>query len=103
MPTIKRTPLFDAWFERLSDDALKARLLLRLRKAQMGGLGDVVPVGQGVFEMHDHTHPGWRMYYTQRGGVLVFMLGGDDSSQQLTDIAAAQAVAAVLDDSDQEE
>jgi putative addiction module killer protein len=103
MLTVKRTRLFDAWFANLGDDAVKSRLLLRLRKTQMGLVRDAKPVGQGVFEMHEPICPGWRMYYTRRAGVLVFILGGSDSSQPHKDIAAAQAVATALDDSDQEE
>ncbi len=102
MLTIKRTRLFDAWLANQDDAVIQSRLLLRLRKAQMGALGEVHSVGQGVFEMHEAVCPEWRMYYTQRGRVLVFILGGSENSQPLTDIAAAQAVAAALDDSDQE-
>ena len=35
----------------------------RLEKAQQGNLGDVGPVGEGVFEMREFFGPGWRMYY----------------------------------------
>lgn len=35
-------------------------------------------VGHGVLEMREHFGPGWRMYYVQRGTVLIVMLGGDD-------------------------
>ena len=39
------------------------RLERRLDKAKRGLLGDVEPVGEGVFEMREHFGPGWRMYY----------------------------------------
>ena len=29
------------------------------------------PVGDGVFEMREFFGPGWRMYYVQRGDVLI--------------------------------
>ena len=51
MVTIRRLPRFDAWLSGLRDAKTKARLLARLRKAQLGNLGDVRPVGRGVFEM----------------------------------------------------
>ena len=56
------------------------------------------PVGSGVFEMREHFGPGWRMYYVQRGAVLVVMLGGGDKSSQAADIAKAIALAAILED-----
>ena len=74
------------------------RLNGRLRKALLGNLGDVKPVGQGVFEMREHFGPGWRMYYVQRGSVLIVMLGGGDKSTQAADIAKAIDLAASLED-----
>ncbi|MDD5480670.1 type II toxin-antitoxin system RelE/ParE family toxin [Rhodoferax sp.] len=58
---------------------------IRLSKAQRGLLGDIAPVGEGVFEMREFLGPGWRMYFVQRGDVLLVMLGcGDKSTQKLT-------------------
>lgn len=38
------------------------------------------------------------MYYVQRGAVLIVMLGGGDKSTQQADIAAAQTLAATLEE-----
>ena len=54
------------------------------------------PVGNGVFEMREHFGPGWRMYYVQRGNVLIVMLGGGDKSTQTTDIAQAVKLATTI-------
>lgn len=96
MLTIKRMPEFDAWFGALRDGMTQRRLVARLRKAQLGNLGDVKPVGKSVFEMREFFGPGWRMYYVQRGDVLIVMLGGGDKATQVTDIAAAQRLASNL-------
>lgn len=48
---------------------MRLRLQTRLRKAELGNLGDVRPVGDGVNEMREHFRPGWRRYYVQRGAV----------------------------------
>lgn len=48
-------------------------------------------VGDAIWEMREHFGPGWRMYYTRRGGQVVLMLGGGDKSTQRQDIAAAKA------------
>lgn len=75
----------------------KRRLAARLRKAQLGNLGDVKPVGGEVFEMREHFGPGWRMYYAKRGEVVVLMLGGGDKSTQAADISRAVKMAATLE------
>ena len=96
MFTIKRLPEFDEWFEGLRDRMTSIRLGVRLDKLQRGILGDVKPVGDGVFEMREFFGPGWRMYYVQHGAVLIVMLGGGDKSSQASDIAAAKKLAAIL-------
>ncbi len=92
MYIVKRTPVFDAWFDGLKDSLTRKRLALRLRKAELGNLGDVRPVGEGVFEMREFFGPGWRMYFVHRGEMLVVMLGGGDKSSQQADIASALAL-----------
>jgi putative addiction module killer protein len=96
--TVLRTPEFAAWLKGLRDGMTQRRLVRRLEKAQGGNLGDVMPVGAGVYEMREFFGPGWRMYYVQRGSVLVVMLGGGDKSTQPADIAAAQALASTLEE-----
>jgi putative addiction module killer protein len=64
----------------------------------LGNLGDVKPVGGAVFEMREFFGPGWRMYYVQRAGVLIVMLGGGDKASQQTDIATAIALAENLEE-----
>ncbi len=103
MLTIRRLPQFDAWLRGLRDTKTKARLVARLRKAQLGNLGDVRPVGRGVFEMREHFGPGWRMYCAQRGTQLIVMLGGGEKSTQNRDIAEAKRLAALLENDDEDE
>ncbi len=93
MYIIKRMPEFDHWITHLRDRSTRFRLLRRLEKAQRGLLGDVKSVGEGVYEMREFFGPGWRMYYIQRGEMLIIMLGGGDKSSQSKDIAAAKAAA----------
>ncbi len=64
----------------------------------LGNLGDVKPVGGGVFEMREFFGPGWRMYYVPCGAVLILMLGSGDKSTQQADIARAIALASTLED-----
>ncbi len=96
MYTVKRMPEFDVWFNRLPDLATRIRLARRLDKAALGNLGDVKPVGEGVFEMREFFGSGWRMYYVQHQGMLIVMLGGGNKARQNADIAAAKKLAATI-------
>ena len=89
MFTIRRTTQFDVWFASLRDVKTRQRLVARLRKAQLGNLGDIKAIGTGVYEMREHFGPGWRMYFVRRGTTLIVMLGGGDKSTQVADIAKA--------------
>ena len=93
MYIVKQLPEFSDWLLGLRDGMTHRRLARRLEKAQRGLLGDVALVGEGVFEMREFFGPGWRMYYVQRDGVLIVMLGGGDKSTQQADIARAIALA----------
>jgi putative addiction module killer protein len=98
MITIKTLPVFDIWLDGVKDRTTRIRLSRRIDKAQRGNLGDIKPVGNGVFEMREHFGPGWRMYYVQRGNILIVMLGGGDKTTQAADIAKAIALTATLED-----
>jgi putative addiction module killer protein len=96
--TVKRLEEFSDWLKGLKDGLTRLRLIKRLRKVQLGNLGDVESVGEGVYEMREHFGPGWRMYYVQKGGVLIVMIGGGDKSTQQTDINRAIELAKSLKD-----
>ena len=98
MLSIKYTDEFKTWLFGLKDGLTHRRLARRLEKAQNGKMGDVKPVGDGVFEMREHFGPGWRMYYVKRGSVLIVMLGGGDKSSQSADIAKAVKLAATIEE-----
>ena len=53
-------------------------------------------VGEGVWEMREVFGPGWRLYYTERSGALIIMLGGGDKSSQTRDIELAKKMATEL-------
>lgn len=93
MYTVLETEAFASWVDSIRDMSTRIRLRRRVNRAKNGNLGDVKPVGDGVWKMREFFGPGWRMYYTQRGNVLIIMLGGGDKSSQALDIAAAQAMA----------
>ncbi len=98
MFTVKKTPAFSDWIDAIHDGVTRIRLNKRLDKAQRGLLGDVAPVGEGVSEMREFFGPGWRMYYVQRGDVLIVMLGGGDKATQQADIEAAISLSRTIEE-----
>ena len=96
--TVRTLPRFDEWLKGLRDAKTRARLLKRLRKVQRGDLGDVAPVGGGVYEMREHFGSGWRMYYVKRSNTVIVLLAGGSKASQARDIAAAKRLAAALED-----
>lgn len=95
---VKQLDGFSVWLCGLSDPLSRQRLIKRLRKVQLGNLGDVQAVGEGVYEMREHFGPGWRMYFVQRGSLLILMLGGGNKSTQAADIKRAIELAKTLED-----
>ena len=93
MYSVIETDDFSAWLSKLKDRMTRARLIARLAKARLGNLGDIKPVGEGVFEMREFFGPGWRMYYVERSGALIIMLGGGEKSSQASDIERARQLA----------
>jgi putative addiction module killer protein len=87
MFTVKQLPEFSEWLADIKDGMTRRRLARRLEKAQDGNLGDIKPVGEGATEMREHFGSGWRMYFVQRGDVLIIMLGGGTKATQSADIA----------------
>lgn len=65
----------------------------RLVRIQSGLLGDWKPVGDGVSEIRIDYGPGYRLYYTMRGQVLVILLCGSDKSEQKRAIRLAKELA----------
>lgn len=65
----------------------------RLMRLAAGLPGDVEPVGEGVSELRIHYGPGYRVYFQQRGDVLIVLLCGGNKGSQSNDIAKAKKLA----------
>lgn len=98
MYDIKPLPPFTEWLTSIKDAMTRVRLIRRLDRVKLGLLGDVQPIGEGVYEMREHFGAGWRMYYIQRGRVVIVMLGGGTKSTQSADIKRAIELANQLED-----
>jgi putative addiction module killer protein len=68
--------------------------MVRVDRLASGNPGDVKPVGAGVIELRIDYGPGYRVYFVQRGEVVVVLLCGGDKRTQAADIKRAIGLAA---------
>jgi putative addiction module killer protein len=93
MLEVRQSPVFSAWLTKLRDRNVAARIVARLRRFELGNLGDVKPVGEGVSEARIDYGPGYRLYFVKRGTVVIVMLCGGDKRSQDADIKRAKSLA----------
>ena len=92
MFSVQLTHEFQDWLDGLRDQRVQVRIAVRLRLAEAGNLGDWKSVGGEVSEMRVDFGPGYRLYFTRRGNILIVMLAGGDKSTQTRDIQRAQRI-----------
>jgi putative addiction module killer protein len=98
MMEIRQTEIFSSWFGALRDRRAKVRIQARIDRMELGNFGDVAPVGEGVSELRIHYGPGYRVYFVQRGPILLVLLAGGDKGSQDADIQNAKEIAQQLED-----
>lgn len=94
MIALIKSAVFDSWLGNLRDRRAMTRILARLDRLASGNPGDAKSVGGGISEMRIDYGPGYRVYYMQKGPVVVLLLSGGDKSSQKADIAKAKDIAA---------
>jgi putative addiction module killer protein len=94
MVELIKSATFDAWLTGLQDAQTRVRILTRLDRLAIGNPGDVKPVGEGISEMRIDFGPGYRVYFMQRGQLVIVLLCGGDKSSQTRDIKLAKRIAA---------
>jgi putative addiction module killer protein len=93
MIQIQQTETYAKWFAGVRDRVTRARIDIRIRRLSLGNAGDTKPVGEGVSELRVDHEPGYRVYFIQRGEVVIVLLTGGDKSTQDKDIRNAKALA----------
>lgn len=97
MYIVQLTPEFRDWLDALADTRAQVRIATRLRLVEAGTLGDWRPVGEKVSELRVDVGPGYRLYFTRQGNIVIVMLAGGDKSTQKRDIGRAQRLAENLE------
>lgn len=98
MIEIRETERFSKWLHDLRDGVARARIAARIRRLALGNPGDVRPVGEGLSELRVDHGPGYRVYFVQRGPVIIVLLCGGDKRTQDRDIRTAKIMASDLED-----
>ena len=78
-----------SWINELKDRAGRSRVLIRVDRFIHGNPGLHRNLTEGVSELKIDVGPGYRVYYSFRGGKLLLLLGGGAKSTQNKDIEKA--------------
>jgi putative addiction module killer protein len=90
---VVQSATFAKWLRKLADRQARSKILIRVTRLAANNPGDVKPVGQGISEMRIDYGPGYRIYFMQRGPVVIVLLSGGTKSTQQTDIKRAIEIA----------
>ena len=97
MFSVLLTQEFQDWLDRVKDQRAQVQIATRLRQAEAGNLGDWKSVGGKVSEMRINVGPGYRLYFTRQGNIVIVMLAGGDKATQARDIKRARHIASQLE------
>lgn len=86
---VRMTDVYLEWINGLKDRTGRARILVRVDRLVHGNPGKHRNLKSGISELKIDTGPGYRVYYTERGGELIILLAGGDKSTQQQDIRLA--------------
>jgi putative addiction module killer protein len=87
------TEVYRDWINSLKDRVGRARIQVRVDRLVHGNPGQHRVLTNGVCELKVDFGPGYRVYYTERAGVLIVLLAGGDNSSQQQDIKTAISLA----------
>ena len=80
---------FSEWMAELRDVQARARIRARLVRVQLGNFGDFKPLQEGVQELRIDHGPGYRVYLSRQGPMVVLLLCGSDKGGQAAAIKQA--------------
>ncbi len=86
---IIKTEIFDIWLKNLRDLHGKGKILARIKRAELGNLGDFKALGDGLHEMRVDSGPGYRLCFMKDRDKIIILLSGGSKSTQASDIKKA--------------
>jgi putative addiction module killer protein len=90
---VETTEAYLQWINGLRDVVGRARIQMRVDRLVHGNPGQMRVLSGGISELKIDAGPGYRVYYTERGGALIILLAGGDKSSQTKDIRLAMTLA----------
>jgi putative addiction module killer protein len=90
---VQMTEVYRDWIDSLKDRVGRARVQVRVDRLVHGNPGQHRVLTDGVCELKIDFGPGYRVYYTDRAGILIVLLAGGDKSSQQQDIKTAISLA----------
>lgn len=73
---------FEEWLGSLKDSKARMRVRARIARLEVGNFGDFKGLRDGVQEIRIDYGPGYRVYLSRQGKVIVLLLCGSDKSEQ---------------------
>jgi putative addiction module killer protein len=82
---------FIEWLDKIKNTQDKLRIRNRLRRIELGNIGDYKAISNSLYEMRMFFSSGYRIYFTFKNNkqIILLLIGGDKSSQN-KDIKIAQ-------------
>ena len=72
---------------------VRTRIQVRIDRLADGNPGDSKPLRDAISELRIDHGPGYRVYFTRRGPLVIVLLAGGDKRTQEPDIERAIAIA----------
>ena len=88
-PTAATNP-FEKWYNSIKDKSIRRRILVKIKRLELGNFGDWKNLGEGVDELRMTFGSGYRVYFARQGNEVVIILGGGDKNTQAQDITNAK-------------
>ena len=94
MIVVQQTEEFEEWLDGLADRKARNMVVRRILQIEGGLPGNTRSLGDKVSEIKIDYGPGYRLYYTKVGLIVIILLCGGDKGSQKRDIKKAKGLAA---------